>query len=268
MKLRKIISVISLISLLAVAIAGVGCGGEGGGAADITNMMKNVPDDATYFYFMDAKSMRADDDLIGLYASWEDDSTYMSETYNITWDDVNSLTQCGDDTTLLEGNFDLDKVRSKLEDGDYTKGKYGDVELWESDYLWVALMDDLIITGSEEAVKDCIGVIKDEKDSLADNRDVKVVMDRLPSGILTGYDTDEEYKDLVASGLSIQKKSKDTVKGTAVYKFKDENAAENAIEAIKGDLEENKSKNIDIKQDGEFVIATAETDMNELFTAE
>lgn len=166
---------------------------------------------------------------------------------------------------LYEGDFDLDGVRNELEDRDYDDDEYKGVEVWK-DYEWVALMGNLIITGSEEAVKDCIKVIKEGEDSLADDRDAGDVMHRLPTGIWLSYSTYETYEDLEANGYSFGKKDEDTLRMTWVLRFRDEDAAEDAMEEIEDDLaEEPDFKHVDVDQDGEFVMVTADIDIEDFW---
>jgi hypothetical protein len=268
-KLIGIVSVVALVLLLALVGAGAGCGSNGGGGA--TDMMKKIPEDATYFNFIDIRALRADDDLKDLYRQWEGDSNYLGDEYDIDTDDVSSWTD-GGNVTLLAGSFGLDDVREKLDKHDYAKkDEYKGVEVWESEdgYEWVALMNNLIIIGSKEAAKDCIRVIREGEHSLQHNLDVRDVMDKLQGGITVFVSTsgsawyDEDYEGLEASSMSLTKKDKYTLQVSAVFKFVNDKDAEAAMDEIKSDMKGDKYKNVDLNQDGEYVKITAEMDIED-----
>lgn len=261
MKHKKIISVIALISLLVLVGASTNCSLQN---ADATDMTKKIPEDADSFFFIDIDELRSDDDLEDFYENLEDVYGYWSENFDIDLDDIDSLAMYGS-TILIEGDFNLDDIREELEDLGYNDDEYKDVEVWKSDngYSWVAMKGNLIIMGSEESVKDCIKVIEEGEDSLRDDKDCKDVMDRLPGGIFVMYDTVEEYQGLEASGVSIQTKDEDTLKVTAIFKFEDEDAAEDAMDEIEDYADEEDFHHINVDQDGDFVKATAEVDIND-----
>jgi len=275
-KLTRIISVAVLISMLAVVGAGVGCGGKGrGGAARGMNMM---PENASSFVFVDIKALRSDEDLKGIYTE------EVRETFGIDVDDIDCVA-ASDDLSLLDGRFDFDKVRDGLDGRGFNKSEYKDVEVWENSGEdvwvalmrnfdgsgWLALMRNLIVLGSEDAVKDCITVIEEGKDSLQDNRDARDVMARLPGGVVMMWGIGEtfteiieqEFEGLDAGGMSLGKKDKDTLKVAVVLKFEDEDAAGDATDEIKDDLEEKGYKDINVNQDKELVKVTGEKDIDD-----
>jgi hypothetical protein len=265
-KLIRIVSIVALVLVLALIGAGVGCGGKGGGEA--ARMMSMIPEDASRFMFVDIKTLQGDEDLEGLYEDMFSDIDEMLATLGIDADDIYRIAGSGETLLLLDGVFDLDEARSALEDHGFDKSEYKDVELWEdpSGYAGVALMRNLIVVGGQDAVEDCIKAIKGGESSLRDNRDAREVMDRLPGGIVMGLGIGEafselfeqEYEDLKAGGMSVGKKDKDTLKVTAVLKFEDRDAAENAAGKAESDLEEEGYQNIHIDRDNEFVKVTAE----------
>lgn len=273
-KFRVVMSVIALISLLALVGAGVGC--ARGGAAE--HMMKKIPQDATMFAWIDMRALRGDDDLKDMYADMEDSLEYLPDMAGIELEDVNRVgtTNIGfDGVVLLDGRFNLNEVRNKLEDLNYDQGDYKDVEVWETqsyyDTIWLALMGNLIIMGTSEAVSDCITLIREGGKSFVDNRDVKDLIDRLPGGIVMALGIgdafadliDEDYEGLEAGAMSYGKKDEDTLKMTAVLKFEDADAANAAIDEIKDDLEDEGYKQVDVDQDGEFMTVTAEIDIDD-----
>lgn len=261
MKYKRVISVVTLISLLILVGTSVNCSLSSTGGA--TDMMKKIPEGVSYFSFIDIKELRSDDDLKDIFEESEDDFDYWLEI-GIDIDDIDSVAMYGS-TILMDGDFNLDDIREELEDLDYDKDDYKGVEVWESDYgyTWVAMKGNLIIMGSEESVKDCIRVIDGGEDSVLDDNDCKDVMDRLPSGIFMMYNKIEEYQDMEAFGISIQTKDKDTLRVTEIFKFEDEDAAEDAIVEIEEYADEEDLYNINVDQDGKFVEVTASVDIED-----
>jgi len=124
-------------------------------------------------------------------------------------------------------------------------------------------------------VKDCITVFKDGGASLYDDLDFRDVMDRLPSGIAVKCSVipplfmEHNYDDLITAGMSSMKKDKDWMSLTIVFKFQNRDAASDAMDDIKYDLE-NKSigdfRNLNVIQDEEYIIATTEQNMETWFS--
>lgn len=271
MKSIRIVSIVVLVLMLASAGAGVGCGGKGGGGAGggtAARMMSMIPKDASQFMFVDIKTLQGDEDLESLYEDMFSDIDEMLATFGTQVGDIRRIAGSGEQLLLLDGSFKLSEVRDTLEDQGFDKSEYKGVEVWEdpSGYAWVAVMGNLIVVGSKDAVEDCIDVIKGGESSLRDNRDAREVMDRLPSGIVMGLGIgeafseiiDQEYEGLKVGGMSLAKKDKNTLRAAAVMKFEDSDAAQNAADRIKDDLEEENFKNIKIDRDNEFVKVTAE----------
>jgi hypothetical protein len=217
--------------------------------------------------------------LKDLYDGWKDEYDNLDD-YGIDLDDVNGFAEYGD-VKLITGSFDLGDVRDKLDGRGFDKSEYKDVEVWENSGEdvwvalmgnfdgsgWLALMRNLIVIGREDAVEDCIKVIREGEDSLQDNRDARDVMARLPGGVVmmwgvgqtfTEIIIEEEFEGLDAGGMSLGKKDEDTLKATAILKFEDEDAAEDATDQIKAHLEEEGYRDIDVDQNKEFVKVTAE----------
>jgi len=230
----------------------------------MVSMMGKIPEGAGNSIFMDFQALRGDDDLEDLLAEFEDAGVYWLDMIDI--DDVNTIAICGSyaDNIILNGKFNLDDIREELDDLDCNDDEYKNVEIWGSyDEYWFALLGSLIIMGLEDDVKDCIDVIKDGEDSMLDDNDFKEVMDRLPGGIMVKVGTDGGYPGEEAWGYSFKKKDDDTLKMTAIFKFKNEDASVDAVDEIEEDIEEEEEgpHNIQVDQDGEFVIASAEMDI-------
>lgn len=279
MNLKRIISVMGLITLLALLGVGAGCAGDGegnggngdnGGVADVVSMMEKVPEDTTEFIFMDVKALRGDDALADLFQDLEDSLEGLLEVIGTDLDNINGLASA-EDVSLFDGGFDLDDVRDELDSQGFDEGEYEGVEVWESPYGgWVALVENLIILGHQDGVKNCIDVVRGAEGSLGDTRDAEDMMDKLPSGLSAGFyigDTiavvDSEYQYLEASAWSFRKMDEHTLVVTTVLRFDNEGAAEDAIDEVEEDFEEKEFKHLDFERDEEFVKVTGEIDIDD-----
>jgi len=279
MNLKRIISAMGLITLLALLAVGASCAGDGEGnggngdngeVADVTSMMEKVSKDTTEFIFIDVKALRGDDDLAGLLQDLEDSLEGLLEVMGTDLGNINALASA-EDVSLFDGGFDFDDIRDELNSQGFDEDEYEGVEVWESPYGgWVALVENLIIMGHQDGVKDCVDVVGGTEGSLGDTRDAEDIMDRLPSGISAGFyigDTiavvDSEYQYLEASGWSFTKIDEDTLVMTTVLRFDNEDAAEDAIAEVEEDFEEKEFKHLDFDQDEEFVKLTAEIDIDD-----
>lgn len=279
MNLKRIISVMGLITLLALLGVGAGCAGDGegnggnrdnGGVADVMSMMEKVPKDTTEFTFIDVKALRGDDDLAELLQDLEDSLEDLLQPLATDLDNINRLASA-DNIALLDGGFDLDDMRDELDSQGFDEDGYKGVEVWESPRGgWVALVENPIIMGYQDGVKNCIDVIEGTEESLWDNRDAEDMMDRLPSGLCAGFYIGDtvapagwEYQDLEASGWSFRKMDEDTLVMTWILRFDNEEAGHDAIDEIEADLEEEGFKNFDFEQDEDFVKVTGEINIDD-----
>lgn len=290
---KKALILLIVLSLLLSLSMCIGCGdngnngdgGNGEGGADMISMMKKQANwealgiGFIQLSFWDVDAVRTDDDLEAVYESSELlrlAGENFSEETGLDWEDVDCMLLAG--VALYEGDFDLDDARDWLEGKDYDETDYMGVGIWERDdsYPWpwaVALMSNVIIQGEADTVRHCIEVIEGGEDSLYDDRDVKDVVDRLPSGFRGGlaYDThtpyeSDDYSGVVVSGFMLAKHASDVMKVTTVFKFEDETAAEDAVDNIRYDMEDVESdedeewewRNISVTRDGQLVTATAE----------
>jgi hypothetical protein len=93
------------------------------------------------------------------------------------------------------------------------------------------------------------------------------VADKLPNGVIVEIDRadishGEQYPDLVTYGKSYAKANKDMLKLTAVYMFSDGPAAGAAQQQVKDYLAAS-YKEIKVRRDGNFVIATSQISIAE-----
>lgn len=282
MKAKRIVLSIVLVMSLALGIPlGTSClgdsGGGGGGdvATEVIDMLKMMPKGADDFMSIDLEALRADDDFEELYNDFMSDLSDLEESFGISFGDVSLFGVSGDgEIVILRGDFDFDGVRDALEEIRLEEETYEGVEMWVSPGISVALMDDMIIFGGEDNVKDCIEVIEEGDDSLYDNADFRDVIDRLPDGVMVAVGEGgsvmdyEAYDGLKVTGVSIAKHSSDSVRFTGIAKFEDGDAAEDAIDDLREDMEtdEDELRNIDVSRDGEYLEGTAERDIEGLLS--
>ena len=272
MKGKAVICIVVLI--LAFISTGIGCDlTKDKGAAD---MMKKLPNYIDFFYFMDVDAMRNDADLEKVYIDFEDYFEVFSDYWGINFNDVDGFARAIIGFNIFfEGDFNLNEVREKLEELEYGGDEYRGIEIWEVEDVFIALVSNkLIIIGIEDAVKDCIKVIKDGDASLYDDEDFRDIIERLPSGIIVQFAegifplSGVGYEGLEVAGMSAMKKDKNSMICTGICKFENRDAASNAMEEIEFSLENDPTadwRKIEVTQDSEFVVCTCEIYIEDAF---
>ena len=268
MTTKGIILVITIVLLAALAVGTAGCLGGGGERAG--DMMKNIPKEAMGFTFTDVNMLRSDGDLDLMYDEWEPQYKDILDNFGIDVGDVDVFTYyyTNDEAAMLiEGSFDLGDVADEMDNQDYENTTYNNVEMWNKDGAWVALLENLVVAGHEDAVNDCVDVAEDGHESLCDNINLREVMDGLTSGfyIVAGDRSEvEEYPGLQAGGTSVEKKKDDILKRVVVYLFDDEDAAAAAADDIEQDFRDQEDwDNIEVKWKGLLMEASAEVNIND-----
>ncbi|MFC2017754.1 hypothetical protein ACFLTQ_00420 [Chloroflexota bacterium] len=271
MKVRSILAVVFLILLFALMEASTGCSESD--SSSVKEMMKDIPGGVSSFAYCDLTAMRNDSDLEDLYTDIRNDYLTESGMYNIDFDDVNYLADCGgdglnfEDLVVFRGKFDLSDIRNALEDNDYIATGYREEEVWlnSSEATMVALLKDTVAIGDEDDVEECIRVLKGEVDSLMDSEEARDVIDKLTGGIAVLYEDGGGFSTEEALGLSYKKKDSNTMSITIVFKFGDADQAEE----VKHGIEELFTKttdyeDINITSDGEFIILTGQLDIDDM----
>jgi hypothetical protein len=270
--LKKVLLAVSLVVVLALGLTNTGCASGSG----FTSMMAKVPADTASFKYVNVKALRSDADLENLYDAWKAGVSSGFDVLGINYSDVNAFAHGSSADThfaLLVGKFDLEKVRKELDDRGYDEGGYKGVEVWEKEVVWgsvmesrVALMGDLMITGNEDGVEGCISVMKAGGASWLSKADVNDVASRLPGGVYVDLQEQELagllIKGLEVYGVSAKKLDGDTLKIAGVAKFDDENHADDADNAIKNLMALQQFRKVDISQEGVFLRASAEVDID------
>jgi hypothetical protein len=269
--------VLVLLTLLSVVAAAVGCGSDDGGSKvneDVAAMMKKMPRGSDMFACFDVRAMHTDNDLApvseALIGGWDE----VFETLGMPVDDMDAVAMSGEDTLVFEGRFDLDEIRDVLDDGGFDEDEYLDVEVWETGETGVALVsDDCIIFQTDGDIEDCIDAMEGKRASLYDDEDITDSVGRLPDGLFILYGPEGQepfgdfgFDDLEATAASIGKRDADTLWMVVVFRFEDEDAADDALEEIEDGLTSNTEgvdpDTIKIKQDRRYVEVTAEAAMD------
>jgi hypothetical protein len=190
--------------------------------------------------------MRADTDLKDLYTYYSDQYKSTASAGGVNLDDADNVciaSTTGNRTLLmLEGHFDLDKVRSTLTLsillGSKKESSYRGVELWTLGSSLgggaVALQRGLIIVSiakvyeqyseSDKAwVRGCIDVIQGQSQTSSLYGNFTDVARKLGKGAATylepGTYNSTSYPGLVVSGLSVRKRDASTLDLVGLWKF-------------------------------------------------
>ncbi len=131
---------------------------------------------------------------------------------------------------------------------------------------------EMVISGSVDSVRDCIGVIKYEDASMYDDSLFRMMVNKLPGGPVIkcqkGKLLDEfSYDGLEISGVSVAKRDISSLGLEGLCKFEDDGSAEAAMDHIRDDLQ-NESvqlwRNVEVVRDGGMVKIRAEADAEPL----
>ena len=274
MKYGKLIGMFSLV--LVLLLSGGACifNGDGADAAKAIELMKIMPQNSQdFFMFIDMEMIGEQENSEELASDFSEVLSWYAEICGFDTDDVHRFATGG--VLVFEGDFNFDEVRSQLEESDYSQGEYNGVEVWSGtgsgEGIAVALLSGRIITADGDGVEECIDVIKNGEPSVYDSDDAKDVMDRLPNGMMVGYGHDatlsgaSDYEGLLSSGVALTEQVGSSVKGHTVMKFEDAEAAEDAEQTIKDDLEASDSnfQNVEVTRDGEFVKVMLEQEIED-----
>jgi len=263
--LRNIVVSLGLLASLVLTLVLTGCSSGGGSAAA---MMEDMSWDTTQMTYLNVEALRNDPALDDLYDNWREDEGQMLNAHGI---DRNSVTSIGygSEVTIVAGSFDLAEVRHELDTRDYDDDEYRGIEVWRKPYgnELTALKGGLIIIGPEDPVKECIRVMEGTEDSFADRQDARDVMNKLPGGLFVHVSLSNWFTGLLLSGfeslgISAQKADEYTLRFTFVLKFDDRAYAEDAMNKVE-DFVDNSYRNVEARQDGEYLIVTGEIDVED-----
>ena len=262
--------ILPMALVLVVVSATIGCADSK--ERVVVTMMRKMPENTSNFELRDVRTLRGDDKFEEYYNAARYDFDYGYGDYGIDFNDVDYFVESaiwqGTRYTLIGGNFDLVAVRDELDSLGYSEGEYRGVEVWQGNNESLALMETLVILGSEEVVRNCIEVVKEGKDSLWDNQDAKDVVDRLPDGYGVMYSSPAiwayMYEGIEADGISMETEGRNILRMTMVLMFENEDAAFDAVKELEEETESYELERTDVNKDGKFVIATREEDIQEI----
>ncbi len=269
--------VLVLLTLLSVVAAAVGCGSDDGGSKvneDVAAMMKKMPRGSDVFAYFDIRAMHTDNDLAPLYqglaAEWDEAFRMLG----MPLDDMDALAMAGDETMVFEGRFDLDDISDVFDEGAFDEDEYLDVEVWQQGAIGVALVsEEWVILQTDGDIEDCVDAMKGKRASVYEDEDITETVGRLPGGLIVMYgeEGEEPFGDfgldgLEASAASVSKRDADSLAIAVVFRFEDEDAADDAVDGIEDDLKSNTEgvdpDTIEVQQDGRYVEVTAEAGMD------
>jgi len=272
------ISKIAALVILSMIMAGMSafCGCGGGGMGDCEENMKMVPVDSIAYSYWNIGIMESDEELWDMYYIFKESAqaeqiTDMGLPRSAIDDASKALLGFGSlvnaTVRVMKGDFKAQDVERYLEKEGYQKSTYQEIGIWTppagKGYEPMAVKDNTLLMGQEAALQAAIDVmIKSEKKSLYDNQNIKLVVDRLPAGILVYLGTaasagEESYEDLVAYGKSLRMADEDRLHLTAVYMFQDAFTAGNAEGSIKDYLGTQNFTDIKAERQDNFIKVTA-----------
>lgn len=250
-----------LTGIICIIVCGVllltGCSSNKASINDVKGLAGIIPAGSSNIVHFDIEKIRQDGELKDMYESMSASNEFSIEL-DISLDDV--YYYCMSETnfelvTMLSGNLDFKDIRDQLGNIDYRDEVYMDAEIWLSGSGAVAIVDDILIIGPEDGVKGSIEIMTADGASIYDDdQDLKDVIDKLPSGLITAILNTTYYTDSTSMGYSIHKVDSGTMEMNALVKFKNSDAAAEAISVISDELDnEDVFSEFNISQENEYV---------------
>jgi hypothetical protein len=266
-------------STLALVGAGSACSKD---VKTFVDLMSTVPDSTGHFAYWAIDDLNEDEDLWGVYATFKEsaDAQQLKEFVPVLATVKQSAKVVSYENatlkspvTVFRGAFDINNTKARLETIGYSQTRYEDVGIWtlqdnQTIFKSVALRSTAILMGDDSDLRACIDVIvKSNTQSLNGDRNIRLVADKLPNGVIVEIDRadsshGQQYTDLVAYGESYSKAKKGMLKLTAVYMFADSPSAGAAQQQVRDSLAAS-YKEIKVSRDGNFVIATSQISIAE-----
>ncbi len=179
--------------------------------------------------------------------------------------------ECGLFSCDLSNNPCMPWNREEEEEREPYSGQIGAVALMSTSGF-ASRGYEMVISGSVDAVRDCIGVIKYGDASIYDDPLFKPMVNKLPTGLVIKCQKGKlldryTYNGLEVSGISIAKRDTSTLRLEGFCQFEDRDSAEAALDSIRNDLQNSSDptwREVDVTQDGSTVKIIAETDIEPL----
>ena len=268
-----VVRALVVLMLLSVAVTAAGCGSDDSGSRmdeAVAAMMKKIPRGTDAFGYFDVDALRSDNDLAAISDTLMGDWDAAFGALSMPVDDIDAVGFAGEETMVFAGSFDLDEIRDVLDDGGMDDDEYLDVEIWQQGDVGLALVSkDCIIFQLDGDIEDCVDAMKGKRPSVYDDEDVAGTVGRLPASLIVLYGAegggifgDLGLDDLEATAVSMDKADADTLAMVLVFRFEDEDAADDAIEDIEDNMKEDPEgvdpDTVEIERDGRYVEVTAE----------
>ena len=182
---------------------------------------------------------------------------------------------------ILEGNYDLEEIRYKLEDLDYEDDEYRGYEVWQMENASgsLAILGEgryvIVGTGDKDPVSDILRSLRRERGFLLDEEDSALwqVLARAGKGwiitVVDGCDISSDIRNCDSTGSVVSKGSDpDRIKITFTHLFRNERTAKAGAEDLEDIFEPNnwiREMNIETPEvDGNFVTINATVDKESL----
>ena len=139
-----------VVVVVVLALTGV----FGGGNPQPGSVDDLIPDDAELIIKLDIGRLLADDDLID-YAEEEGIYDLDEDLFGIDPEDIAEMIVVesdGSEVIILKGSFDLEDIRDELEDGVVEENTYRGYEVWEGEFVAIALFEEYVV-GSSDSVR-------------------------------------------------------------------------------------------------------------------
>jgi hypothetical protein len=184
--------------------------------------------------YINLAAFRDDSSLKAFYDESYEDVGQDLAAMGVDMNKVDNVSFVGGRAAVYSGRLDLSSIRQVLENMNYAKSTYLDVEIWKSsapEMGVVALLppDSVLVTKEYQDTEMYISVIKGWGSSLYDNEDVKDVTARLSINPLRVDITLDGNPGLLATGSTIEKISNATVAMMTLAKFEDDVTAEKGL---------------------------------------
>ncbi len=292
MKHMKPAAIVLILLLCALSGTFWGCD-SGDGTPEVIDeesitveMMKMIPGNLRNFVFVDVHEMRSDPELVIYLDEGEGPKAYLDAYVELL--DVNQMAVVSHAEGLwiippiqiITGDFDLDSFRNLLGSEEYVENESEGIEIWDvalGDYAeTVALMDNTIMIGYEDVIRDSIQVARGTKLSLYDDTNFREVLGKLPPGISVACNEgvflgQYTYNGLLVSGLSAAKNNAGVMELTWVCKFATAEDARDSLGIIEVDVLSQEYfgfTNVTTTQEDQFVRVTAQTSIVTYFGEE
>lgn len=275
-----------MVALVAAAIGIVVLGvllidpfGDGGGdGSEARTLLNMTPTNAEDFWYIDLQALRDQRDLRDVLENVEDDLEELIDEFEIDLDEVEAvaiITIDGDSNLIVRGDLNRDDLIKALKDEDFDEGEMDDVTVWEGQgfYEAVAFLQDghFAFGYLPKYVEDIVQASTGERRSLADRDNIDAVFDRLATqaSSLSLFVSEDCFASRCrAFGESARRMESDIIEVNLLFLFRSGEDAEDGQEEIEDELLLEDARNVEYRQDGNFVEVRFEMDVEDFLAEE